>query len=149
MGPPPLPGMAATKIIKKKPRKVPQAKMKGLQWNKLPPTKVKGTVFEKMATDYEGIPIDYAELEDQFSAKVIEKKVDEEEKKKNQVVSILDPKTSQALSIFLSQFKNASNEELCKNLYELNSKFYALDQIKQITQFLPSKDDVRQSKISF
>src|SRR4051812_37008716 len=106
MGGPPLPPGAPLKIIKKKPRKIPQAKMKGLQWAKLPPTKVKGTVFEKMALDYTGIPIDYSELEDQFSAKVIEKKADDEEKKKNQVVSILDPKASQAISIFLSQFKS-------------------------------------------
>jgi hypothetical protein len=48
--------------------------MKALAWTKLGEAKVKGTVFEKFASDYKGIAVDYKELEEQFSMKVVEKK---------------------------------------------------------------------------
>jgi len=115
--------------------------MKGLQWNKLPPNKVKGTIFENFSFEYKGIDIDYSELEEQFSAKVLEKKAEDEDKKKVQVISILDAKTSQNLSIFLSQYKSMNVETLCKNLSELNQKIFTLESVKQIIQCMPSKDD--------
>ncbi len=52
----------------------------GLQWTKLPPNKIKGTIFEKFPMDYKGVKIDYKELEETFAAKVIEKKSEEGKK---------------------------------------------------------------------
>jgi hypothetical protein len=52
MGPPPPPGPGGFKkpvVVKKKPQSAPQSKMKGLQWNKMPDNKIKGTVFEKFS----------------------------------------------------------------------------------------------------
>lgn len=46
------------------------------------------------------------------------------------------------LAIFLSQFKGNSYEEITKGLQTLNSKMFSQDQIKQIMQTLPTKDDV-------
>jgi stalled ribosome alternative rescue factor ArfA len=60
---------------KKKPKVEPKMKMKGLQWTKLPPFKVKGTVFEKFSENYSGsVKIDYSQVEELFAQKVIEKK---------------------------------------------------------------------------
>lgn len=103
IGAPPLPGFAP-KIIKKNPLKQPKQKMKGFQWTKLPQNKLKGSVFENFSENYSGIKIDYDMIEENFSAKVIEKK-EKEEEKKEKIVQILDPKTSQNLcKNFFSQF---------------------------------------------
>jgi hypothetical protein len=57
---------------------------------------VKGTIFEKFDLEYKGINIDYGDLEETFSAKIIEKKKEEDKKTKN-FVQIMEPKTSQNL----------------------------------------------------
>lgn len=68
-----MPG--TVKIVKKKPTKSPVQKMKGLQWNKIPQNKIKGTVFEKFSADYKGsVNIDYKDIEELFAAKQVEKK---------------------------------------------------------------------------
>jgi len=143
--PPPPPGMGPLKkIIKKKPLKAPKLKMKGFQWTKLPQNKIKGTVFEKMELEYKGsIKLDYTDIEEKFSAKVIEKKEkDPNEEKKPAIVQILDPKTSQNLSIFLSQYKTVSHADICKGLQSLNTKMFTFEQVKQVLGLIPTKDDI-------
>lgn len=46
--------------------------MKGLQWTTLPERKVAGTIFAKL--EIENVKVDFAEIEAQFAAKVIEVK---------------------------------------------------------------------------
>lgn len=140
-GPPLPPPPGGIKIVKKKPKSVPKQKMKGLQWVKLPQNKLTGSVFEKMELEYKGFKFNYSEIEEYFSAKVIEKK-EEKKEEKIQPVQILDPKTSQNLSIFLSQFKSIPFPDLCKGIQYLNQKMFTSEQVKQIASFLPSKDDI-------
>lgn len=47
--------------------------MKGLNWTKIPPSKVKDTIFGGFG-DLMDIDVDFSELETQFAAKIIEKK---------------------------------------------------------------------------
>jgi len=144
-GPPPPPGLpgAPKKIIKKLPKQKPKQKMKGLQWTKLPQNKLKGSVFEKMELEYKGIKLNYDELEEEFSAKVVEAKDKKEEDKGPVMAQILNPKLSQNLSIWLSQFKTVSHDEVCKGLQYLNTKMFTLEQVKQILSMVPSKDDIQ------
>ncbi|PRP73182.1 actin binding protein [Planoprotostelium fungivorum] len=142
-GPPPPPGMGVKKAApppKKKPRKAPQQKMKGLQWNKMPDAKVKGTIFEKMSFEYKGVNIDYASIEENFSAKVIEAK--KEEEKKPQLVQLIEPKVWQAISLFLAQFKGVPLEKVANAVRDLDNKVIQYDQIDTLLKNLPSKDDV-------
>jgi len=117
--------------------------MKGLQWTKLPQNKIKGSVFEKMELEYKGIKINYEELEEEFAQKVVEAKDKKEEEKGPTMVQILNPKLSQNLSIWLSQFKSISHEEICKGLQFLNTKMFTLEQVKQILTMVPSKDEIQ------
>eukprot|EP01117_Protostelium_nocturnum_P015557 TRINITY_DN6052_c0_g1_i1.p1 TRINITY_DN6052_c0_g1~~TRINITY_DN6052_c0_g1_i1.p1 ORF type:complete len:1166 (-),score=432.81 TRINITY_DN6052_c0_g1_i1:21-3518(-) len=141
-GPPPPPGMgpAARKIPKRKPLKAPTSKMKGLQWNKIPENKIKGTVFEKFSMEYKGFKIDYSGIQENFAAKVIEAKPVEE--KKPAVVQILDPKTWQAISLFLAQFKTVPLPDIAAGLRDLDTKMFTPEQVKVISTCLPSKEDV-------
>eukprot|EP01119_Soliformovum_irregulare_P012880 TRINITY_DN336_c0_g1_i1.p1 TRINITY_DN336_c0_g1~~TRINITY_DN336_c0_g1_i1.p1 ORF type:complete len:1157 (-),score=445.88 TRINITY_DN336_c0_g1_i1:34-3504(-) len=142
-GPPPPPGGGIKKVVKKKPLKTPKSKMKNLQWSQLPQAKIAGTVFEKFTLEYKGpIKFDYKELEDSFAQKVIDKKEKAEEEKKPVVVQILDPKTSQNLSIFLSQFKQYTNKQICDGLRTLDTKMFNEEQVKQLGAIIPSKDDM-------
>jgi hypothetical protein len=114
--------------------------MKQLQWAKIAEGKIKGTMFEKFDLEYKGFKIDYKELEETFSQKVIEKKEKAEEVKV--MVQILDPRLSQKISIFLSQFKNQSQEELCEGIKSMNPRMFTLEQVNQLLGSVPTKDDV-------
>jgi len=146
MGPPPPPGMgfaAPPKVVKKKPRKTPAAKLKGPQWVKLPDNKIKGTVFEKFSEEYKGVQLDYKELEDLFAQKVIEKKEDTEEKSKKQpIMQFVENKTSQAISLILAQFKNVPLSDIALSIQMGNMKMFTSEQVKQLSMNIPSKDDV-------
>lgn len=58
------------------------------------------------------------------------------------MVQILDPKTSQALSLFLAQFKQQQLSEIAKGFINLNQRMFTAEQVKQVTSALPTKDDV-------
>jgi len=139
--PPPPGGPMGTKLIKRKPRSVPAQKMKGLQWVKIPQNKLKGTVFEKFSPEYKGLSINYREIEEMFAAKVIEKKDDASDPKKQQV-QFLDSKISNNLSILLSQFKGVSLSEVAKGILNLNMRMFTPEQMKQLSNSIPSKEDI-------
>jgi prefoldin subunit 5 len=145
-GPPPPPGMGFApppKVVKKKPRKTPVAKLKGPQWVKLPDNKIKGTIFEKFSEEYKGVQLDYKELEDLFAQKVIEKKEDTEEKSKKQpLMQFIESKTSQAISLILAQFKNVPLSDIALSIQNANQKMFTSEQVKQLSMSIPSKDDV-------
>ncbi len=52
---------------------MPSVKMKGLNWTKIPPSKVSDTIFGNFG-DLIDIDIDFTDIESQLAAKVIEKK---------------------------------------------------------------------------
>eukprot|EP01114_Cavostelium_apophysatum_P015134 TRINITY_DN4063_c0_g1_i1.p1 TRINITY_DN4063_c0_g1~~TRINITY_DN4063_c0_g1_i1.p1 ORF type:complete len:914 (+),score=272.33 TRINITY_DN4063_c0_g1_i1:72-2813(+) len=149
-GPPPPPGMGAPKAAaapKKKPKKVPEGKMKGLQWAKVPQNKLKGSVFEHFAADYKGPAVDYEEIERSFSQKAVEKKSAEEKTSAAPAASqiqILDPKTSQNLAIFLAKFRSSASpaDDLRNAIQNFRLKVFSLEQAKQLLSLLPSKDDM-------
>jgi hypothetical protein len=114
--------------------------MKAYQWTTLPERKVAGTIFAKF--DIEKVQIDLTEIEAQFAAKEVEIKKDEKTKKAGPV-SILDPKTSQAMSIFLSQFKAKSLDELIKGILSLDEAVFTAMHIDQILKLIPSSDDIQ------
>ncbi|PRP79969.1 actin binding protein [Planoprotostelium fungivorum] len=140
-GPPPPPGMMSTAAKKKNPLKTPKEKMKGWQWTKLPYNRIKGTVWEKFPEAYRGIPIEYAELEEQFTAKKIEKKQNEE-KKGSKMVHILEHKVAQNLSIWLSQFK-IPHRDIIRAAETFDASVINYDQLKQLVTFIPSSTDVQ------
>lgn len=101
-GVPPPPGApppgAVGAIKKKKPRKIPKEKLKGLQWSKLALNKIPGTIFEKFPETFKQFDIDYADLERTFTQKETVKKDSTKEKKLEvKTVHLLDHKVGQNL----------------------------------------------------
>jgi len=98
-------------------------------------------VFEKL--DIESIKLDFSELEAQFAAKVVEAKKDANDKKKQGPVSILDAKTSQAVSIFLSQFKGKTPDDLTLGILTMDENMFNVTHIDGMLKLLPSSDDIQ------
>ncbi|KAM9949412.1 hypothetical protein ACTFIT_010621 [Dictyostelium discoideum] len=144
-GPPPPPGGFGMKKAAAPPRKevpVPALKMKGLQWVSLNDKKIQGTIFSKFNLDTsKDINLDYKDIEGVFAAKVIEKK-ESTAPKKTGPVSIIDPKTSQNLSIFLSQFKGKSYDDICGAISKGDETVFQPNHIDALIGFLPSEDDI-------
>ncbi|KAN0050070.1 hypothetical protein ACTA71_003171 [Dictyostelium dimigraforme] len=144
-GPPPPPGGFGKKAAAP-PRKevpVPGLKMKGLQWVSLNDKKIQGTIFSKFNLETsKDINLDYKDIEGVFAAKVIEKKEASSAPKKTGPVSIIDPKTSQNLSIFLSQFKGKSFDEICGAISKGDETMFQPNHIDALIGFLPSEDDI-------
>jgi len=60
--------------LPKRPEVKPTKKVKNLQWAKLPPAKLKGTLFEKWDMELKGFSLDFTDIEDKFAQKVVEAK---------------------------------------------------------------------------
>jgi survival motor neuron protein len=153
-GPPPLPGMKGpppppggkkgapsapakpTKVIP-----VPAVKMKGLNWTKIPPSKVNATIFGEFG-DLMDIDVDFSEIENQFQAKVIEKKdpAAGDAKKAAGPVQLVDPKVGQNLSIWLSRFKCGLGD-IVNGVKNLDESMFEKDQLKGLIPLLPTSED--------
>eukprot|EP00026_Physarum_polycephalum_P007846 Phypoly_transcript_07915.p1 GENE.Phypoly_transcript_07915~~Phypoly_transcript_07915.p1 ORF type:complete len:486 (+),score=132.87 Phypoly_transcript_07915:33-1460(+) len=147
-GPPPPPGggKKGAPAAPAKPTKVipvPAVKMKGLNWTKIPPSKVNATIFGEFG-DLMDIDVDFTEIETQFAAKVIEKKDPAagaaEAKKAAGPVQLVDPKVGQNLSIWLSRFK-CSLADIVNGIKKLDETMFEKDQLKGLIPLLPTKED--------
>lgn len=154
-GPPPPPGMggppgppgfgAPAKPKRKYPK--PTKKMKGLQWNKIPPAQLNKSVFAGFGMLQDEIDtFDYTEIEERFGAKVIEKAESAEGEevvaKPKGPVQIIDPKTGQAISIFLAKFKGMELSDLAKSAGSMDEKvFQEVDQVRGLLKNCPTAED--------
>ena len=91
--------------------------MRQLHWGKVPDAKVKGTLWDGEITD-EHVKLDVEELETLFAAAQAKSKVadgdepsaSQKEKKKSEVVTLVDPKTANNTAIALSRFRKTPEE---------------------------------------
>eukprot|EP01132_Coremiostelium_polycephalum_P011401 gene11401-13964_t len=141
--PPPMGGKGAkpAAIKTRPPPKVPKPShpLKPLQWVKLPPTKVNESVFNILG-EMNDINLPWQTIENDFAAKVIvrEKKIE----KPKGPAQVIDGKLGQNISIFLSQFKTRTNQELIRAITNMDESIISRDQVKQMAKLLPSKDDM-------
>eukprot|EP00808_Paulinella_micropora_P027749 g92.t1 len=113
--PPMAPGLAPipVAVVAQKKKIVPRLKMKKFHWLTVPAQQVDGTVFKELEDD--SVKLDLDTLEVHFAEKKVagKKKKEEDEKekvekaapKKEQKVSLVDPKRSYAVSITLARFR--------------------------------------------
>jgi len=139
----PVVNSAVTKI-----KKLPTGKkLKGVMWVKIQPKALEGTVFTKFK-DLDRIldEMPYELLEQNFSAKVIEKKEKDESEsshsKKAQTVNIMDSKTSQAIAIFVKGFKGLSIPEIINALQRCDEKVFEPGMMGTLEKCVPSKEEL-------
>lgn len=127
--------------------------MKKLNWQKVTRQQAvkTGTIWDKVISPLEGtdsrLSISAIDIEELFSRPVIEKRKKGEteeakgESSKSSIVSLLDPKTSLNVNIFLRQFK-MPNEKLVAIIHEGDCSKISLDQLKALFKLLPDKSTV-------
>jgi hypothetical protein len=146
--PPPMMGKMAAAAPKKRPEVIPTQKVRNFQWTKLPEAKVRGTFFADLPLELSSFKIDYTAVEAQF-AQVEVKKPEagagaDAKPKKEGPVSVLDPKTSQNLSIFLNGFKALKFSQVAKALQNLDDSVVSGQQVTTLGTVWPTPEDISQ-----
>eukprot|EP01132_Coremiostelium_polycephalum_P005576 gene5576-6942_t len=146
-GPPPPPGPMGKSASAKGPKfntPKPTNKVKQLQWTKIPPRKLGETIFGNLGeikTDW----LNVREIENLFLAAEI-KKLEPSDKKTASIVkpgsvTVIDPKKSQNLAIYLSKFK-CEITEIKDSIFTLDEEVFTIESLKQLEQYLPTEEDM-------
>eukprot|EP01099_Mayorella_cantabrigiensis_P004858 TRINITY_DN3736_c0_g5_i1.p1 TRINITY_DN3736_c0_g5~~TRINITY_DN3736_c0_g5_i1.p1 ORF type:complete len:628 (-),score=241.18 TRINITY_DN3736_c0_g5_i1:502-2250(-) len=139
-GPPGPPGMGMAKIPKK-PVIKPKTKMKQFNWAKLGHNQTKATVWAD--ADDQKIKLDADEIESIFGVVTIKKEEKpKDEKAKPTVVSLLDMKRSNNVSIVLSRFRGVPPETIKENIMALDMNFLNTESIEALRQTVPNAEEV-------
>eukprot|EP01130_Rhizamoeba_saxonica_P011441 TRINITY_DN4757_c0_g3_i1.p1 TRINITY_DN4757_c0_g3~~TRINITY_DN4757_c0_g3_i1.p1 ORF type:complete len:885 (+),score=241.93 TRINITY_DN4757_c0_g3_i1:63-2717(+) len=142
-GPPPPPGMGGPKAVPKKPVIKPNKKMRAFNWAKVPPTKIKGTIWEK-AND-ERINIDIGSIEHLFGIDPPSKSGNlsprEIRPPKKQLQSFLSPKRTNNIEIMLKGLK-MENKTIVSTLTRMSEKKMTLDELSAIAAYLPEAEEI-------
>lgn len=92
---------AAAAVVWEAPVPKPVAQMKVLNWTKIPNVKLRGTVWDQLKNHVGATPVDWEELEANFRSATADAADDGPKHKGPRTVSLLAPKRSQAVNIFL------------------------------------------------
>ncbi|XP_049850953.1 formin-A-like [Schistocerca gregaria] len=145
--PPPPMGMRAPVTPRLRPEVKPKAKVRNFQWTNLTEAKVANSFFATFPLELEGFEIDYDYLETQFALHETKKSVpvsSSEEKKKEGPISLMDPKISQNLSIFINGFKQYKNSQVALAIQNLDESIIMPQQLSTFTSVWPTPDDISQ-----
>lgn len=148
----------AAPVYPKKPPKKPTVQMRQFHWTKLPDAKIKGTLWDTGRPDGESEgevkekELEQPELdalEQNFAAADKSKPtgggggggIDAPAKKKDAVVTLLDPKTANNTAIALSKIK-AAPEDVAAALLAGDDKVLTGDILQSLQGILPTPEDV-------
>ncbi|XP_048589665.1 inverted formin-2 isoform X2 [Nematostella vectensis] len=127
----------------------PKSKMRTLAWQKLPPHIVQrqqGCIWSRVLSLDSTVQPDFHLEEELFCQKVASKDPKKDDKKKKPTeITLLDPKRSLNLNIFLKQFKK-SNEEIISTIVKGDSKVFDVDVLKGFIKLLPDNSEVEMLK---
>eukprot|EP00339_Tiarina_fusa_P000898 CAMPEP_0117015036 /NCGR_PEP_ID=MMETSP0472-20121206/12086_1 /TAXON_ID=693140 ORGANISM="Tiarina fusus, Strain LIS" /NCGR_SAMPLE_ID=MMETSP0472 /ASSEMBLY_ACC=CAM_ASM_000603 /LENGTH=981 /DNA_ID=CAMNT_0004718743 /DNA_START=178 /DNA_END=3124 /DNA_ORIENTATION=+ len=159
-GPPPLPGAAPRIMGRPKKKQVkPSTKMKGLAWAKIEDRKIDNTIWDKKIDDDSVLKndLDLKELEAIFCAAQPKSDIPEGDapgdggnsagaSKKKQVVTLLDPKRSNNVSIMLSRFGKMTFADIRKAIMDLNEEVLPIENTAALKQLTPEPEEIEQIK---
>ncbi|XP_078369378.1 LOW QUALITY PROTEIN: inverted formin-2-like [Oculina patagonica] len=120
----------------------PKSKMRSLAWQKLPPHVIqrsKTCVWARVLA-LEVVQPDFKLEEEWFCQKKAAAKKAESKKKESSEITLLDPKRSLNVNIFMKQFKKP-NEEIVSSILKGDSKAFDVDVLKAFTKLLPDNTE--------
>eukprot|EP00761_Pharyngomonas_kirbyi_P012971 gb/GECH01012998.1/.p1 GENE.gb/GECH01012998.1/~~gb/GECH01012998.1/.p1 ORF type:complete len:1075 (+),score=379.19 gb/GECH01012998.1/:1-3225(+) len=143
--PPPGAGPGANFGLPPLPEMKPKKKLKGYYWNKIPPAKVKNTIWmkEDIATSIDKIEIPKEDLEETFEAKKAAALPTEgsDSKPKEEKAKVIDPKKAQNVGILVAGMR-MSNEQIKKYLLEMNEDKISVQNLKSLAHIAPTADEI-------
>ncbi|KAL6068783.1 Protein diaphanous 1 [Balamuthia mandrillaris] len=129
LGPPPLPGKFVFDGIK----------LKRFNWVKVPPGRLKNSMWVQANKNTKGIVLDQKTLEALFYVKTGKEKKEEEEKPKS--VSVLDLQRANNVGILLAKFE-VGFEQLKGCILNCDEKILTLDTCRSLVRLAPTKDEI-------
>ena len=157
-GPPPLPGAAPVVMGRPKKKQLqPNTKMRGLAWAKIEDRQIDNTIWDKKINDDAVIKnLDLKELEELFCAVQTAKPEEAEAasasgdagaaSKKKQIVTLLDPKRSNNVSIMLSRFGKMTYPEIAKAIINLDENVLPIENTAALRQLTPEPEEIEMLK---
>jgi diaphanous 1 len=144
--------MAMAPAYPKKPPIKPRKQMRQLHWGKVPDMKVKGTMWEKDVSE-DSVKVDVDEIEDLFSAAPTRERkatadgpaaLDRGRSStmfKAQIVTLVDPKTSNNTAIALSRFRSPP-KAIADALLAGDEATLNAEMLSSLQSILPTAEDV-------
>ncbi|KAL3879958.1 hypothetical protein ACJMK2_032234 [Sinanodonta woodiana] len=149
--PPPSPGLPFTTQPSAVPAintPDPNCKMKTLSWNKIPQFAFSdSSVWVDVLKMKDDVNVEYKRLEEWFSQKVNDKKEEKADDKtlrrlsSNTEITLLDPKRSMNVNIFLKQLRKP-NEEVIELIKKGDARAFGVEKLKGLLKILPQPDEV-------
>jgi len=135
----PVPILTTPKIIK------PKVLLKPLFWNKIPPHKLKSTVWEEIPLIITSeIPINYTEIESLFPKNTINNTLKSPTSpvstKKNTVVTLLDFNRANNIGIMLARIKY-SYIEIKDAILEIDDEKLSVENLRSLKNYVPSSEE--------
>jgi hypothetical protein len=122
----------------------PGAKLKQFHWTKIPNPKIEGTLW--YALNDESIPLDTEDLKSQFAAKAVRKEDKEKsEKKKIELVKLIDDKRSYNVDLTTARFR-VSSEALREAILSMDEKVLDLETLGMVSRCAPTSTEVETVK---
>ncbi|CAL1536506.1 unnamed protein product [Lymnaea stagnalis] len=135
----------------------PSCKMKHFTWNKVPALQVrKNSIWEDVSKMGDAIKVEYNKLEELFSAKVVKEEPKVEDKvlrvhssaseselvgSIRRQISLLDPKRSMNVNIYLKQFRK-NNAAIVDLIRKGEARSIGVEKLKGLIKILPQADEV-------
>ncbi|XP_071951064.1 uncharacterized protein [Antedon mediterranea] len=129
------------------PQTKPKAKMKTLNWSKVPPQRAASTdnIWNRVNKLSNGINANWEDVEALFCQKSVTgekgKEVQEKKKKESAEINLLDGRKSLNVNIFLKQFRS-TNEKLIQIIHEGKSAEFGTEKLKGLLKVLPDSDEI-------
>jgi hypothetical protein len=135
-GAPPPPGGAHRAASKPNPK--PNIPMKSLNWMKIPPTKVKGTIFASLSED--SVTLDISSLESTFASTAASSTSSRSSSVKVSAPTFFDPKRSNNIGIMIARI-SMSNEELSRAILECDNALLTPDTLNIVRACVPTPEE--------
>ncbi|KAK0045993.1 inverted formin-2-like isoform X1, partial [Biomphalaria pfeifferi] len=145
--PVPVPQLSPISIVNTIPTPEPNCQMKHFIWNKVPALQInKNSIWGDVSCMDGGIQIEYNKLEELFCAKISkeEAKTDDKVTKAHaspNEISLLDPKRSMNVNIFLKQFRK-NNAAIVDLIRKGEARNIGVEKLKGLIKILPLMDEV-------
>lgn len=143
-GGPPPPGMAAPP---QKRKIIPNQKMRNFNWVMINARKINNTIWEGI--DDEQVKLDLPALEEYFAQRNPTKKAETEnveEKKKKQLITVLDMKRSQNVSIMLSRLAGMDFSQIKKAIENMDNDAISLENLQAMQPYTPTPEETEMLK---
>ncbi|XP_052794469.1 inverted formin-2-like isoform X2 [Mya arenaria] len=159
-GAPPPPGAAGPAAVAGEPAPqpidtpTPSKKMRTLTWNKIPTYSFKkNSVWSEVHGMKDSIDVEYSKLEEMFAQKESttspkitslapdENAVTKRNSAHNHEITLLDPKKSMNINIFLKQFRKP-NDVIVELIKSGEARSLGVEKLKGLLKLLPNQDEV-------